>query len=103
MHLIPLLLPKCNLISCLIHRAYKISSSFQLFYLEIVKLRKFFSANFYPQYLFDKFLNNYLDIIYSPKKPTLSVPKLPVYVSLAFMGDHSYHCKKELLIPKYFP
>ena len=50
---------KYNLISCLIHRAYKISSNFQLFQLEIVKLRKFFSANFYPQYYFDKFLNNY--------------------------------------------
>ena len=96
---------KYNLISCLIHRAYKISSNFQLFALEIAKLRKFFSANFYPQYYFDKFLNNYLDRIYNPKNPTLSVPKLPVYMSLPFMGDHSYHCKKQLsfLINKYFP
>ena len=54
---------------------------------------------------FDKFLNNYLDRIYNPKNPTLSVPKLPVYMSLPFMGDHSYHCKKQLslLINKYFP
>ena len=96
---------KYNLISCLIHRAYKISSNFQLFHLEIVKLRKFFSANFYPQYYFDKFLNNYLDRIYNPKNRTLSVPKLPVYMSLPFKGDHSYHCKKQLslLINKYFP
>ena len=41
---------KYNLISFLIHRAYKIFSNFQLFHLKIVKLRKFFSANFYPQY-----------------------------------------------------
>ena len=56
-------------------------------------------------YYFDKFLNNYLDIIYNPKNPILSVPKLPVYMSLPFMGDHSYHCKKQLslLINKYFP
>ena len=85
---------KYNLISSLIHRAYKIFSNFQLFHLKIVKLRKFFSANFYPQYLFDKFLNNYLDRNYSPKKPTVSVPKLNVYMSLPLMGDHSYHCKK---------
>ena len=24
------------------------------------------------------------------------VPKLPVYMSLPFIGDHSYHCKKQL-------
>ena len=43
--------------------------------------------------------------VFFPKKPTLSVPKLPVYMSLPFMGDHSYHCKKQLslLINKYFP
>ena len=27
-------------------------------------------------------------------KPTLSVTKLPVYMSLPFMGDHSYNYKK---------
>ena len=81
-------------------QSLQISSNFQLFHLEIVKLRKFFSANFYPQYYFDKFLNNYLDRIYNPKNPTLSVPKLPVYMSLPFMGDHSYHCKKQLSLLK---
>ena len=84
---------KYNLISYLIHRAYKISSNFQLFHLETVKLHKFFSANFYPQYYFDKFLNNYLDRIYNPNKPTLSVPKLPISQLLPFKGNHSYHCK----------
>ena len=88
---------KYNLISCLIHRAYKISSNFQLFHLEIVKLRKFFSANFYPQYYFDKFFNNYLDRIYNPKTACL-------YVS-SFMGDHSYHCKNNfpILLISIFP
>ena len=62
------------------------TSNFQLFHLEIVKLRKIFSANFYPLYYVDNFLSNYLDRIYSPKKPTLSVPKLPVYYVSSVYG-----------------
>ena len=65
---------KNNLIQCLIHRAYKISSTFNLFHLDVQKLRQFFSANFffsrnilimfsplnYPFYLF----LNYLFILF---------------------------------------
>ena len=47
---------KINLISCLIHRAYKISSSYRLFHLDLSYLHKYFSGNLYPQYLFDLFL-----------------------------------------------
>ena len=68
-------------------------------------LRKYFSANRYPQYLFDKCLNKYLDKIFQPKRPLLTVPKYDLYFKLPFIGSSSYQCKKQIndLISKYFP
>ena len=96
---------KDNLIQCLIHRAYKISSTFNLFHQDVQKLRQFFSANFYPQFLFDIYLKKYLDNIFTPKLPVLSVPKLPIYIVLPYLGNPSHHCKKKLtsIIDRYFP
>ena len=49
-----------------IHRAYRISSTFNLFHQDVQKLRQFFSANFYPQFLFYIYLKKYLDNIFTP-------------------------------------
>ena len=96
---------KNNLIQCLIHRPYKISSTFNLFHQDAQKLRQLFSANFYPQFLFDIYLKKYLDNVFTPKLPVLSVPKLPIYIVLPYLDNPSYHCKKKLtsIINKYFP
>ena len=55
---------KHNLIGCLVDRCYKICSSYSYFHLELQKLRKYFSGNNFPQFLFDKSVSNYLDKIY---------------------------------------
>ena len=68
---------KINLISCLIHRAYKISSSYRLFHLDLSYLLKYFSGNLYPQYLFDLSVRKYLDKVFSPHLPVQSAQKCP--------------------------
>ena len=95
---------KINLISCLIHRAYEISSNWTNFQKDIVYLRQFFSSNFYPQFLFDNVLSKYLNSTFCPKLPVMSVPKLPIFITLPYIGNSSHHCKKQLLniVNKYF-
>ena len=96
---------KINLISCLIHRAYKISSNYFLFTEEIDKLWKYFSGNKYPQQIFQQVLTKYLNDKFQPKPNIITVPKFDVYIKLQYLGSHSYHCKKHLieLINRYFP
>ena len=77
---------KVNLISCLIHRAYEISSNWTNFQKDIVYLRQFFSSNFYPQFLFDNVVNKYLNSTFCPKLPAMSVPKLPIFITLSYMA-----------------
>ena len=95
---------KINLISCLIHRADEISSKWTNFQRDIVYLRQFISSNFYPQFLFDNVLNKYSNSTYCPKLPVMSVPKLPIFITLPYIGNSSHHCKKQLrnIVNKYF-
>ena len=64
----------------------------------------FFRLTF-PQFIFDIYLKKYLDNIFTPKLPVLSVPKLPIYIFLPYLGNHSHHCKKKLtsIINRFFP
>ena len=66
---------KHNLIGCLVDRCYKICSSYSYFHLELQRLRKYFSGNNFPQFLFDKSVSNYLDKIYD-KNHYLTCEKL---------------------------
>ena len=64
-----------------------------------------FSSNFYPQFLLDNVLSKYLISTFCPKVPVMSVPKLPIFITLPYIGNSSHHCKKQLLniVNKYFP
>ena len=96
---------KINLISCLIHRAYKISSSYRLFHLDLSYLRKYFSGNLYPQYLFDLSVRNYLDKMFNPQLPVQSVQKLPVSITVPYLGPLGIKLSKDLnnIIKKFYP
>ena len=93
------------MIQCLINCANEISSTFNLFHQDVQKLLQFFSANSYPQFLFDIYLKKYLDNVITPKLPVLSVPKLPIYIVLPYLGNPNRHCKKKLtsIINRFFP
>ena len=90
------------MITCLVHRAYKICSSLLEFENEMSNLRNYFSGNRYPQYLFDQFLSKYLHNIQNPKPITLTVPKFEMYMKLPYLGQN---CTKDLksLISKFYP
>ena len=75
---------KHNLIGCLVDRCYKICSSYSYFRLELQKLRKYFSGNNFPQFLFDNSVSKYLDKIYN-KNHYLTCEKLKVYIILNFL------------------
>ena len=96
---------KINLISCLIHRASSNSSSYRLFHLDLSYLRKYFSGNLYPQYLFDLSVRNCLDKMFNPQLPVQSVQKLLVSITLPYLGPLSIKLFKDLnyIIKKNLP
>ena len=53
---------KINLISCLIHRAYEISSNWTNFPTRYCLFKTIFSSNFNPQFLFDNVLNKLFEL-----------------------------------------
>ena len=65
----------------------------------------FFRLTFTPNLFLIFFLLKYLGNVFTPKLPVLSVPKLPIYIVLPYLGNPSYHCKKKLtsIINRYFP
>ena len=86
---------KLNSCKTLLHRAYSLCSSWALFHEEVTFLKKYFSNNGYPSFIFDKSLRQFLENI-SPKTQELTVPKKSVYVSLPYMGGMSTVVKREL-------
>ena len=61
---------KFNLVTCLIYRAYKICSSYQIFYTELDFIGKlFFYDNSCPCLYIDKSIRIKLDSIFSPPIP----------------------------------
>ena len=50
-------------------------------------------------------LSKYLNSTFWPKLPVMSVPKLLIFITIPYIENSSYHCKKQLLniINKYFP
>ena len=95
---------KHNLIGCLVDRCYKICSSYSYFHLELQKVRKYFSGNNFPQFLFDKSVSNYLDKIYD-KNHYLTCEKLKVYIKLPYLGLNSHKMTRDIktVISKYYP
>ena len=73
---------KWNLISCLIHRAYKISSSYRLFHLDLSYLRKYFLGNLYPHYLFNLSIRKCLTLNCLSNQHK----KMPVSITLPYLG-----------------
>ena len=55
---------KCNFLFTLLHRAFKFSSSFELFQQEIDKLKTIFENNGYPKSFFDFCLKKYLHKVF---------------------------------------
>ena len=87
---------KIGLVSTLLHRAYMISSNYQLLHEEIVKLKEILKCNGYPGIKLDKIIFRFLEKIYTPSVPITTVPRKIVTLVLPFMGTMSLDVKKKL-------
>ena len=100
---------KENLIGTLIHRAYKLCSSFMKFDVEVNFLKTILSKNGYPLPLVEKQINTVLSKLYTPfgkEKPCIeTVPKATVYFATYFLGAASSAVSSKLtqLLAEFYP
>ena len=96
---------KLSSIQTLIHRAFQLCSNNYLFRLEVEFLRKFFTSNNYPVFLFNNLLQKYMDKKFNFNPTYASVGKLSLHLGMPFIGDKADYMAKELrhLIADFFP
>ena len=97
---------KANLIGTLTYRAYRIASNYNIFHVDMQKLRHKFLRNGFPVSLVDNCIGQVLNRLRSPKpEPTITVPRREVLLALPFLGPLSYVIKRRLetLIHKFYP
>ena len=77
---------KRNLVYCLLDRYFKICSSYQVFHLEVLKLKNLLLSNGYPSALFEHCLSVFLDKIFSVpvSSPLYNINKRVIYFCLPF-------------------
>ena len=79
---------KLNAVKTLLFRAYSICSNFNLLHEEIEFLMKFFTTNGYPCNVVYKCIRLFLENVYNPKVPNVTVPKLNFYCKLPYISNH---------------
>ena len=94
---------KINSIKTLLHRAYNICSTWQLFHLEIEKLRKYFHKNCYPREVIDKHIKRFVSSKFT--KQVKTEDKETKYIKLPFQGHFSYQLRNDMsnLFRKHCP
>ena len=88
---------KKGLISSLLYRAYRISSSYESLHQEIENLKKIFTKNGYEMKLFDRCVLNFFNKIFDKRKPVEADPKEELLIILPFLGTSSFNVKNELI------
>jgi hypothetical protein len=95
---------KISSIMSLINRAYKISSNFNIFHVELNFLKSFAISNKFPGFMFDSFVKTILNrqLVVNQIVPT--VPKLNIYLNLPDIGYLNDKLKQDMqnVIEKYF-
>lgn len=96
---------KINSCNTLIHRAFKICSTWIDFDEEMSFLGNFLKNNCYPINIFHSCINDFLSNIFDPKKQIPSVPKKRMYISFPFLGPSTERLRKELikLLSVFYP
>ena len=86
-----------NNIKSLVHRAYRLCSSWSDFHEEMTFLLRYFAMNGYPESVVFKIVNRFLVKQFSQKSVVDTVEKLVMYVKLPFLNNESCNLlKKEL-------
>ena len=97
---------KTGLITCLIDRAYKISSSYQSFCSELENLRQYFFQNKYPLEIIEKSIRHKLNHLFAPPPTVSTVAKQEFFIKIPFMSkETNASIKKDILelVSRFYP
>ena len=86
---------KIGLVNCLIHRAFKISSSYLIFHNELEKIKKLLQKNLYPNRIIDNNIRLFLEKQYN-RTVSNTTKKKVVYYKLPYIGHFSQTTKRKL-------
>ena len=87
---------KIGLIRCLIHRAFKISSSYIIFHNELEKIKILLQKNMYPKSVIDNQIKTFLDKQFTVDSVTTSEKQKTLHYSLPYIGHFSHVTEKKL-------
>ena len=87
---------KIGLIRCLIHRAFKISSSYIIFHNELEKIKILLQKNMYPKSVIDNQIKTFLDKQFTVDCGTTSEKQKTLNYSLPYIGHFSHVINKKL-------
>ena len=89
---------KRGLVTCLVNRAWRICSTYELFHLELDFIRKTLNANGYPTNFIESCVHRFLSSKFSENSlPVVGPEKKSVYLCLPFCGDSSLKLKRQLV------
>ena len=88
-----------------VFRAFRLSSSYKLFDVELNFLKDFFRNNGFPRHLIESVIKGVLDKIFISSSPPPSVPKLEKYIVLPYFGAKSVNLQRDIcdLLTQYYP
>ena len=88
---------KHGLIFTLLFRAHALSSNYELFHEEIVRLKTIWQKNGYPLFFIDKVIYRFLDSLFRPKCNNETIAeKKKVCITLPYLGPLSLQLKRRL-------
>ena len=95
---------KAGLVRCMLHRAWIVCSSYELFMKETDKLRCMFSKNGYSSKFFHETLASFLADRYTPKRPPKDELETKFLLKIPYFGKPSIEFKNKMkdLILKHF-
>ena len=94
---------RLNSISTLLHRAYTLSSNWQIFHKEIMFLLQYFMNNSYPSLLVNKHIRCFLNDKFQPRQLIPTVPKLVMFASIPFVHSTKFKLHLQMIINNMFP
>ena len=87
---------KIGLIRCLIHRTFKISSSYTIFHNELEKIKILCQKDMYHKSVIDKQIKTFRDKQFTVDSGTTSEKQKRFHYSLPYIGHFSHVTKKKL-------
>ena len=86
-----------GLIFSLLYRAHRLSSNYESFHEEIVRLKTIWQKNSYPLFFIDKVIYRFLDSLFCPKRNNdTNTDKTKVCITLPYLGPLSLQLRKRL-------